>query len=144
MKTQACWRVYLGTVVGGTALGFGLSRMGFSDYGELHKMFVAADLRLFLTFLAALTLTAAALRGLARDALGNLPPKPFHPGSVVGGVLFGLGWTLTGACPAVPFVHLGEGRLVALVTVVGALVGTFAYRALHARFFRWDRGACGA
>ena len=47
------------------------------------------------------------------------------------GVLFGLGWALTGGCPAAPLVQLGEGKLAALATMVGIAVGTTVYRRVH-------------
>ena len=63
---------------------------------------------------------------------------------VPGGVLFGIGWALCGACPSVPWVQLGEGKLASLATLAGVFAGTILYRTVHARFFRWDRGSCEA
>lgn len=36
-------------------------------------------------------------------------PKPFHKGNIYGGLLFGFGWALTGACPG-PFVRADRYR----------------------------------
>lgn len=44
-----------------------------------------------------------------------------------GGIIFGLGWALTGACPGPIFVNLGYGYLTFLVVIAGALLGTLAY-----------------
>ena len=44
-----------------------------------------------------------------------------------GGIIFGLGWALTGACPGPMFVLLGYGYLAMLITIAGALLGTLAY-----------------
>jgi uncharacterized membrane protein YedE/YeeE len=51
----------------------------------------------------------------------------------VGGVLFGIGWALTGACPAVAFVQLGEGRWPAAFTLLGMLAGIRAGRSVKRR-----------
>lgn len=44
-----------------------------------------------------------------------------------GGIIFGLGWALTGACPGPIFVLLGQGYLVMLVVIFGSLLGTYTY-----------------
>ena len=46
---------------------------------------------------------------------------------IVGGILFGLGWALVGACPGPMFVLLGYGYLSILIVIFGALIGTFLY-----------------
>ena len=127
------------TIACGLFLGFTLSRLGFTDYGQVHRMFVFADLRLFLTFMGAVALTGIGLLAFAR---GQIAPRPLHKGVIVGGLLFGVGWALTGACPGSALAQLGEGRLAAIVTVVGICVGTVAYRWINARWLGWDRGGC--
>lgn len=130
------------TAVVGLILGFSLSWMGFADWGEVHRMFTFADLRLFLTFVCGVALTGVGFAVLARRRA--LAPKPLHRGTVAGAVLFGVGWALTGACPGAALVQLGEGQLAALVTLAGICAGTLLYRPIHARFFGWDRGECSA
>lgn len=44
-----------------------------------------------------------------------------------GGIIFGLGWALTGACPGPIFVLLGQGYGVMLFVIVGSLLGTYSY-----------------
>lgn len=129
----------------GLLLGFSLSQMGFTDYDQLHAMFTFADLRLFLVFVGALGLTAVGLRFVARvpgAAAAVREPRAIHPGTVAGGVVFGLGWALSGACPGVLFAQVGEGRALALFSFAGAALGTVSYRFVHARFFKWDRHQC--
>jgi uncharacterized membrane protein YedE/YeeE len=58
-------------------------------------------------------------------------PKVFHWGNVWGGIIFGLGWALVGACPGPIFAHLGAGTLAFGVVVFGALAGTWVYSALR-------------
>lgn len=45
----------------------------------------------------------------------------------LGGIIFGLGWAVTGACPGPMFVNLGYGYLSMLVVIAGALLGTYLY-----------------
>lgn len=51
----------------------------------------------------------------------------------IGGLLFGLGWALTGACPGPMFALLGSGWLIIGVPVAGALIGTWVYGLLRDR-----------
>ena len=58
-------------------------------------------------------------------------PKQFQPGVVFGGLLFGLGWTLTGACPGPLFAQVGMGYGAVLVTLLSATAGTWVYGAVE-------------
>jgi uncharacterized membrane protein YedE/YeeE len=46
---------------------------------------------------------------------------------LIGGIIFGLGWAMVGACPGPMFVLLGKGILSIGVVILGALLGTFLY-----------------
>ena len=52
---------------------------------------------------------------------------------MLGGILFGLGWALAGACPGPIYILIGAGHGSMLIVLVGALVGAFAYGALKSR-----------
>jgi uncharacterized membrane protein YedE/YeeE len=133
---------YLAIGVPGLLLGFFLSNIGFWSWGEVHKMFVFGDPRLFLTFGGGVALTALGLwlvRGRVSPA-----PRPIHGGTVLGALMFGVGWALTGACPGIVMVQLAHGYLPALATLGGILAGTAVYPLVHARWFRWNAYSCDA
>ncbi len=44
-----------------------------------------------------------------------------------GGIIFGLGWALAGACPGPMFTLVGAGYVSILVVIVSAILGTFLY-----------------
>jgi len=46
---------------------------------------------------------------------------------ILGGIIFGLGWALSGACPGPMFTLLGNGIVVMIVVILSALLGTFVY-----------------
>ena len=46
---------------------------------------------------------------------------------LAGGIIFGLGWALTGACPGPMYVLVGSGAWSILIVLFGALIGTFLY-----------------
>ncbi|MCC6461325.1 MAG: YeeE/YedE family protein [Saprospiraceae bacterium] len=53
--------------------------------------------------------------------------KKFNKGQVIGGLIFGLGWAMTGACPGPLFAQIGTGALVVAVPLLSAIAGTWAY-----------------
>ncbi|HVV04370.1 MAG TPA: DUF6691 family protein [Puia sp.] len=56
---------------------------------------------------------------------------PFQKGQIYGGLLFGLGWALTGACPGPLYALIGAGFDVVIVTLVSAIAGTYVYGLLR-------------
>lgn len=58
-------------------------------------------------------------------------PKKFNKGQIYGGLLFGFGWALTGACPGPLFAQIGTGATVILVTLLSAILGTWVYGLLR-------------
>jgi Predicted transporter component len=63
----------------------------------------------------------------------HLHPKQFNKGQVYGGLLFGVGWALTGACPGPLFALVGSGVSVIIVTIISAIAGTWVYGWLRDR-----------
>ncbi|MES2060326.1 MULTISPECIES: DUF6691 family protein [Mucilaginibacter] len=60
-----------------------------------------------------------------------IPDKTFHWGNVYGGLIFGLGWAITGACPGPLFAEIGSGFFVIIVTLLSAITGTWTYGLLR-------------
>ena len=118
----------------GGLFGFALSRGRVSDYDTIAGMFRLTDLHLFGVIGSAIA-TAALGLWLVRRA-GNVTVhgtpvdvrrKPWQVGAVSGGLTFGAGWALTGACPGTALVQVGEGKVMAIITVAGILAGTYVY-----------------
>lgn len=57
----------------------------------------------------------------------KITPKVFNKGNIYGGLLFGMGWALTGACPGPLYAQIGTGVTVVVVTLFSAIVGTWFY-----------------
>ena len=119
---------WLRTLVPGLLLGFTVARLGFADFNELHRMLLFRDLRLLLAFATAVTLTIILFRIFQRKL--KLAPVALHKGTIPGAALFGLGWAVTGVCPGVALIQLGQGIWLSLATLSGIFVGI----ALHTRF----------
>ncbi|GIZ07703.1 DUF6691 family protein [Flavobacterium sp. UMI-01] len=48
----------------------------------------------------------------------------------IGGIFFGLGWGLVGACPGPIFILLGAGFYSIIIVLLGAIIGTYIYGVL--------------
>jgi uncharacterized membrane protein YedE/YeeE len=53
--------------------------------------------------------------------------KTFSKGQIYGGLMFGLGWAITGACPGPLYAQVGMGSTVILVVVASAILGVWVY-----------------
>lgn len=52
---------------------------------------------------------------------------------LAGGIIFGLGWALSGACPGPMYTLVGAGIPVFLVVIASAVMGTMVYGALRSK-----------
>ncbi len=126
-------------VIAGLALGFVVADIGFGDYGQLHSMFTFQQPRMLLAFAGAVAIIVVVfgLLGVRRN-----PPR-LHAGVVPGAALFGIGWAISGGCPAIPLVQLGSGYLPAIATIAGIVVGMRLCRRVAPRVLPAGTGSCG-
>jgi hypothetical protein len=124
----------------GTLLGFVVSSIGFTDYGELLKMLTFESLRMFLAFCGAVAISIVGYRVLAKSR--PLAPRRFHSGVIAGGVLFGVGWAVSGACPGAALAQLGQGKLWALAILAGIAIGNVGFQQFNARVLHIQKDSC--
>lgn len=118
----------------GLLFGFILSRVDATSYDAIAQMFLLEDLHVMGVIGVAVIVAGIGLRVLRRQR-GPLPqvtiqPKPRKAGNLIGGLLFGAGWALTGTCPGTGLAQLGELQIMAVFTVAGVFAGTALYRRL--------------
>ncbi len=95
-------------------------------------MFLFTEFQLYGIIGTAVVVTAPGLILLKRR--GIVPStKPRHRGNIIGGLLFGVGWSITGMCPCPILVNLGEGKLYAIAALAGMLVGAGTFGSLYPR-----------
>lgn len=129
----------------GTAFGFVLSRGGATDYDVIQRMFLLQDFQLYGILGTAVLIAGLGLRWMearGRRAGGEpltIRPKSLSRGTIVGSLIFGIGWSMTGMCPGPVLVNLGEGKLYAVPAFAGVLAGTW----LVGRGYEWLRGPMG-
>ncbi len=57
----------------------------------------------------------------------TIAPKKFNKGQIYGGLIFGFGWAITGACPGPLFAQIGTGAFAVIITLLSAIFGTWVY-----------------
>ncbi len=75
-------------------------------------------------------------KGTIKTHLGKqieIEPKKRGYRNIIGGIIFGLGWALAGACPGPMFILLGRGVLAIVVVIFGSLLGAFLYHAIKGK-----------
>lgn len=123
----------------GTLFGFVLSRSGAADYDFIQGMFLLTNFQLYGIIGSAVAITAPSLWLLKRygKTLTGKPLvielKPGHRGNVVGGILFGVGWSITGMCPGPILVNIGEGKIYAVAALAGGLIGAAVFGVAYPR-----------
>ncbi len=124
----------------GVVFGFLLSRAGATTFDFYAKLFLFQDLQLLWVIATAATVGALGVFLLKRSRARALDGqalvyegKPMRRGLVLGALLFGVGWGMSGSCPGTAPAMLGEGKLLAGFTILGILLGTYLYGRFHAR-----------
>lgn len=123
-------------------IGFGILmvKSEVSSWFRIQRMFRFEEAHMYLIMGAAVTVGAISvwiirkwkLTSLAGSA-PSLKAKKFQTGTIIGGLLFGCGWAITGACPGPIYAQLGKGDWMALCSFAGALCGAYLYAVLHTR-----------
>ncbi|HET8810746.1 MAG TPA: DUF6691 family protein [Flavobacteriaceae bacterium] len=67
------------------------------------------------------------IKSFSGETIDFPPKKKSFVRYMYGGIIFGLGWGLAGACPGPIYVLIGAGYFPALIVLAGALLGTFIY-----------------
>ena len=123
----------------GAVFGFVLSRSGAADYDFIQAMFLFESFQLYGIIGTAVVLTAAGLwviKRRGRTASGQklrIELKPLNRGTIAGSLIFGIGWSIAGMCPAPIFVNIGEGKVYAIAALAGALTGAAAFGVSYQR-----------
>ena len=127
------WALLLG-------LGFGivLVKGEVISWFRIQAMFRFEEAHMYLIIGSAVVVGAVSLliiKQFEMKTVGgeeiSIREKPFNKGVIYGGIIFGMGWAITGACPGPIYAQIGSGAYMALVTFIAALGGAYLYAFLQ-------------
>jgi len=124
----------------GTYFGIVLTKSEVVRWQRVHDMFLFNEPHMYLIIgvgVVVAMISMLIIKSTEAKSIKGTPivykPKPFHKGIVIGGTLFGAGWAIAGACPGPIYAQVGAGAWMGLITLAGALIGTYAYAVLKPR-----------
>lgn len=132
---------YITYVTVGVFFGIVMYKSEAASWFRIYEMFEFGSFHMYGIIGSALVLGIIGVQVIKRNnikAFSNQemqlsPKKKSVPRYLLGGIIFGLGWALTGACPGPMYVLAGAGYSSILVVMGGALLGTFVYGVLRDR-----------
>jgi hypothetical protein len=119
-------------LVGGILFGFGLAYSGMTRQEIVLSFLQLKDLGLVFVMGGAAAITFFAINVVAKYIKapilgGKFKPRrlPLSPNVIVGAVIFGVGWGLSGQCPGSAVASLGTGNLPVLVGIAAMFIGAY-------------------
>lgn len=130
---------YIKFLLTGILFGVVMAKGEIISWYRIYEMFRFESFHMYGVIGTAVILGVLIVQIIKRTQMKNLKGERinFKPKDLsitrylAGGVLFGLGWALVGACPGPMFVLLGYGYFSLLIVIFGALLGTFVYGILR-------------
>lgn len=126
------------TIVIGFVFGSILIASQAFEWSRIQEMFYFESFHMFGLILSAIATAAISLLVIKKLGVKSIDgsdiviqPKPIRKfGNIVGGLSYGLGWGLTGACAGPVFILIGLHWIIGLVVFIGAIIGTIIYGVL--------------
>jgi len=123
--------VWLG-LLSGIAFGFVIQRIGATNPDKMARAHLMIDPDIPRFMLAAVLFAAIGLLGLRAFDVGTTNPLPLSiVATGLAGLLFGVGWGVTGYCPGTTWAAAGEGRMDAVFALLGGLAGSAVFAHFH-------------
>ena len=125
----------------GFVFGIVLTKSEAVSWYRIYEMFQFQSFHMYGIITVAIITGLVGIQFIKRHSLRNIKGETIivpdkEPGSArywIGGLVFGLGWALAGACPGPIFILIGAGFWPLVFVLVGALIGTFIYGVIKDR-----------
>lgn len=139
MNFVHAYRINILGVIMGIFFGFLMSRAGATTFDFHAKMFLFEDMQLMkvigtavvIAMLGVFMLKKFHVNAIATGNEVDFVKKPYQQGLIAGAFLFGVGWAMTAACPGTIPAMVAEGKIGAVFSLIGLLLGTLAYGILQ-------------
>ncbi|TLV02465.1 transporter [Dyadobacter luticola] len=133
-QVQHKWYYNLKYLVVGLVFGVLFVKAEVTSWFRIQEMFRLQSFHMYGIIGSAVVVGMISVSLIKRFDLKTISGEPitftdkkFNKGQIYGGLLFGLGWGLTGACPGPLFTQIGMGATVVIVTLLSAIAGTWVY-----------------
>ena len=128
------WWYNLKYIFAGLYFGIVLVKTEVISWFRIQEMFRFESFHMYGVIGSAIVVGAISVRLIKKFRVKTIHGEPiqlykvrFSKGQIYGGLLFGFGWALTGACPGPLFALIGSGATVIIVTLLSAIAGTWVY-----------------
>jgi hypothetical protein len=129
---------YLKFLLVGVFFGIILFKAEVVSWFRIYEMFKFGSFHMYGVIGSAVVIGIVVMFFFKKEKLKTIEGKPVFiepkkkglARNLIGGIIFGLGWALGGACPGPMFVLLGKGVIAIIVVLIGAILGAFLYHAL--------------
>jgi uncharacterized protein len=123
----------------GMLLGFALYKSEAVSYFRIYEMFRFQSFHMYGIIGSAVVAGIIIVQLIKRRHLKNTAGQEILirdksrsiPRYLYGGIIFGMGWALAGACPGPMFILMGAGHTVFIVYLLAAMTGTYVYGRLR-------------
>jgi uncharacterized protein len=137
---KAIWWHNLKYTAAGMVLGAIFIKAEILSWFRIQEMFRLASFHMYGVIGTAVAVGAASVFLIKRFGIKtingqaiSIPDKTFDKGHIYGGLIFGLGWAMTGACPGPLYAQIATGAPAIAVTLLSAILGTWTYGYLKAK-----------
>ena len=126
---------YITYLIVGIFFGIIMFKSEAASWFRIYEMFLFGSFHMYGIMGSALAIGIIGVQLIKRKNIkpmdgGEMRLQPKDKGFsryMIGGIIFGLGWALSGACPGPMYVLAGAGYFPILIVILGALLGTFLY-----------------
>ncbi len=130
---------YAKYILVGIVFGITLTKAEVISWFRIYEMFKFQSFHMYGVIGSAVILGIIFVQLIKRSQMKSTegeritfnPKNMSIPRYLFGGIIFGLGWALTGACPGPMFILVGNGFLVMLVAIASGILGTYVYGKLR-------------
>lgn len=122
-------------ILAGLFFGFVLIKSEAVSWFRIVEMFHFQSFHMYGVMGTAIAVGASSLLIIKKLGLKDKEGKPLQPrekpkdyrANLFGGIFFGMGWAIVGACPGPLYVHLGSGNFIILIPIISVLAGVILY-----------------
>ena len=128
-------------ILPGILFGIVMTKSEAVSWFRIQEMFRFESFHMYGIIGTAVTLATIMTYVIKKRKVKRMDGNPIYfnpknmsiPRYLIGGIIFGLGWAMTGACPGPMFTLLGHGAWSFIIVIASAILGTYTYGAIRSK-----------